>query len=170
MIRPLTLVLAAALLLAACRDAGPLFELTGRVFIFNPRVASATYVITLRPLAADRRAARIVAAFENPAGGEDLVVTQRIWPNADKVALESPPLTCVAKDRTYRVTIRVEDGAGAVLQRLDTTVTSTLDQSVMPDAPLVVGPAYDPNPALAGHPDGKIPGARRPVCPDPPAQ
>lgn len=145
------------LALAACRDErqGP-FELTGRVFIFNPRVATATYVVTLRPLAAVAEGARAVAEFEDPAGGPAIVVTQKVWPNAVKLALESPPVFCIVKDRPYRVAIRIEDAAGMALQRIETTLVSTLDQSVMPDRPLVTGPAYDPNPELAGRADGKV--------------
>ena len=40
-------------------------------------------------------------------------------------------------------------------------MASSQDQSMLPDRPLVVGPLYTPNPELAGHPDGKLPGDRR---------
>lgn len=154
-----------ALLLAAagCRDASSLYELTGRVFIFNPRLATATYVVTLRPLTPTPEGARAVAEFEDPAGGAPIVVAQKIWPKSEKVALESPPVLCIAKDRPYKVSIRIEAADGAVLQRLATTIVSSLDQSILPDKPLVTGPAYDPNPEVAGHPDGKIGGG--PACP-----
>lgn len=137
------------LTVAACREetVGP-FELSGRVFIFNPRLATATYVVTLRPVAGTGEAVRAIAEFEDPAGGAAIVVEQKIWPKAEKLALESPPVFCIAKDRAYRVAIRIENATGDVLQRIDTSLLSTLDQSVLPDKPLVVGPAYQPNPDL----------------------
>lgn len=150
--------------LAACRnEAGELFELSGRVFVFNPRVATATYVVTLRTLERAPEGAVAVAEFEDPAGGAPIVAEQKIWPGAAKVALESPPVYCIVKDRHYGVAIRIVAADGVVLQRLETTIVSTLDQSVMPDKPLVVGPAYDPNPDVAGRPDGKVGGG--PACP-----
>ena len=81
------------------------------------------------------------------------------------MTLESPPLTCVVKDRPYAVSIRIEDADGTVLQTIETTMTSSLDQSILPDRPLVVGPVYTLNPDLAGHPDGKLPGEPKPACP-----
>lgn len=152
--------------LGACRDDDrKAFELSGRVFIFNPRLAEATYVITLRPLGAEPRAAKAAAVFENPAGGDAIRVEQKIWPKATKVTLESPPVFCIVKDREYRVSISVLDDRGAVLQTIDTTVMSTLDQSVLPDRPLVIGPAYDANPELEGNAAGKLPGVRAPCRP-----
>lgn len=158
--------IAAILVLGGCRDekAG-LFELSGRVFIFNPRIAVANYVVTLRPVGPAGEAARAIAEFEDPAGGDVIVVEQKIWPKTEKVTLESPPVFCIVKDRAYRIAIRIEDAAGAPLQRIDTEIISTLDQSVMPDKPLVIGPAYDPNPALAERGSGAI--GARPRCPPP---
>jgi hypothetical protein len=109
-----------------------------------------------------------VAAFENPAGGEPIVVRQKIWPNLAKTTIESPPLQCVVKDRPYAVTIRIEAADGTVLQTIETTMTSSENQDLLPDRPLVVGPVYTPNPELAGHPDGKLPGAAKEPCPPAP--
>lgn len=155
----IALVLAILGAVSACRDeAGKIFELSGRVFIFNPRLAEATYVVTLRPLETVTNAKTAIATFEDPAGGEPIRVEKAIWPKAPKLALESPPVFCIVKDRPYSVTIDITDEAGRSLQRIETTITSTLDQTVMPDRPLVVGPAYDPNPELKGNPAGKIEG------------
>ena len=52
-----------------------------------------------------------------------------------------------------------------VKQTIDTTITSSLDQTILPDRPLVVGPVYTPNPDLAGHPDGKLPEGTGVACP-----
>jgi hypothetical protein len=52
------------------------------------------------------------------------------------------------------------------MQTIETTMTSSEDQVLLPDRPLVLGPAYTPNPDLAGRPDGKLPGDVEP-CPPP---
>jgi len=160
-------VLAAALALGACRESGAdrLFEISGRLFEFNYRLGIATYVVTLNPLRPMGEGQVAEVDFENPAGGDPLLVTQKIWPKMRHITLTSPPLTCVVKDRPYAVVIRIKDKDGAVLQELDTTLVSTQDQSDLPDAPLVTGSRYELNPALAGHPDGRLPGARKPDCP-----
>ncbi|HWK64763.1 MAG TPA: hypothetical protein VNS34_07465 [Rhizobiaceae bacterium] len=155
------------LALAACRETGgenELFEISGKLFVFNYRMAEATYLVTLKPLQPMRDGQTAVATFEDPVDGGAIVVRQKIWPSLDKVTIESPPLSCVAKGKPYSVSIAIEGGDGATLQTLKTTITSSEDQSRLPDAPLVVGPAYTPNPELAGNPAGKRPGEARP-CP-----
>ncbi|BCH30751.1 hypothetical protein MesoLjLc_26810 [Mesorhizobium sp. L-8-10] len=164
---PAAVSLLALAVLGACResgDEGEHYEISGKLFIFNYRVATATYLVTLKPLQPPRDDETAVATFEDPAGGEPIVVRQKIWPKLDKTTIESPPLRCVAKDRPYAVSIAIEGADGATRQTIRTTMVSSEDQALLPDAPLVVGPAYTPNPDLAGHPDGKLPGATR-SCP-----
>jgi hypothetical protein len=161
--------LAAALLIASgCRDegrSGNLFEISGKLFVFNYRVATATYLVTLKPVAPLPEGLKAVAVYENPAGGEPITNEQKIWPKLEKTVLESEPLRCVVKGHPYAVEIRIEDEAGTILQRIDTTLTSNLDQEVLPDRPLVVGPIYTPNPDLAGRPDGKLDVTNEAGCP-----
>lgn len=156
------------LALGACRESGregEYFEITGKLFVFNYRVATATYLVTLGPLQPMREGETAVATFENPAGGEPIVVRQKIYPKLEKTTIESPPLQCVVKDKPYTVSIRIESQDGAVMQTIDTTMTSSEDQDLLPDQPLVVGPAYTPNPDLVGHPSGKLGGPSKPDCP-----
>lgn len=153
--------------LGACRESGgegEYYEISGKLFVFNYRVATATYLLTLKPVQPPRDDETAVASFEDPAGGEPIVVSQKIWPKLDKTTIESPPLRCVVKDRPYAVSIIIKGADGATRQTIKTTMTSSEDQALLPDAPLVVGPVYTPNPELAGHPDGKLPGAE-PACP-----
>lgn len=161
-------LLLAMLALGACRDTGEegeYFEIAGKLFVFNYRVATATYLVNLRPLQPMREGETAVASFEDPAGGEPIVVRQKIWPKLEKTTIESPPLRCVVKDRPYQVSIRIEGADGRVMQTIETTMTSSEDQSLLPDRPLVLGPAYTPNPDLAGRPDGKLPGGDGEPCP-----
>lgn len=157
-----------SLALAGCRESGgegEHFELSGRLFVFNYRVATVQYLVTLKPLKPVGEGEVAITTFENPAGGAAIVVRQKIWPLNDKVTINSPPLECVVKDRPYKVSIRIENAKGELMQALETTMVSSQDQSVLPDKPLVVGPFYDPNPELEGHPDGHLPGGRGVTCP-----
>ncbi len=141
-------VLLAALGMSACRDAGKgdYVNVSGKIFVFNYRIAQATYLLTLAKLRPLPDGSMLETTFENPAGGDPFVVKQKIWPMMDKITVESPPIKCVKANREYQVTMRLEDPSGAILQTLERKMISDVDQSVMPDKPLVVGPFYDPNP------------------------
>lgn len=154
------LIVLALTSIAACREEATddYVALTGKVFIFNPRVASATYVVTLGKLKPIPENSRVVALFEDPAGGEKIRVEQKVWPKLAKIALETRSLTCIRKGKAYAFNISLIGPDDQELQTISSTLTSSLDQSVMPDRPLVVGPAYTPNPELKGDPAGKIAG------------
>jgi hypothetical protein len=163
-------VAAACLALMSCRDTGAegeRFRIDGKLFVFNYRVATATYLVNLVPVQPPGDGQTAVATFEDPAGGEPIVVRQKIWPKLEKTTIESPPLRCVVKDRRYAVSIRIENAEGAVLQTIETTMTSSENQTILPDKPLVVGPFYTPNPELAGHSSGHLPDQGAP-CPNNP--
>ncbi len=147
---------AIVLLLSGCqRPPEAFFSVNGRIFVFNYRLAYAHYLVTLQRARAVPEGMRFVARFENPAGGEALVAERKIFPAQDKLVIESPHVECVRKDRPYAVKIDIVDAAGKVVQTLETTVVSDLDQSILPREPLVTGPAYEPN-AKARDAGGKI--------------
>ena len=138
----------AGLMLAGCQrkdDEGPT-QLSGRLFIFNYRVASASYMITLKKIAPIPEGTTAVAEFENPTGGDPLVVREKIYSFWDKITLESPDLRCVRKDHPYSVSIKLVDANEKTIQTIKTEVKSDLDQTVLPTKPLVVGPVYTANP------------------------
>ena len=123
-------------------------SISGRMFVFNYRVAVATYLVTLQTQVPVKEGSTIEAEFEDPRGGEALTVSERLFPKNSKITLQSPPVQCVKQDRPYKVTIRLKAPDGHVMQRLETTVTSDTDQSLLPAKPLVVGPLYTPNPEV----------------------
>jgi hypothetical protein len=138
----------AVMMLAACqRDVTEqVAELTGRLFVFNYREATANYLITLKATAPLPEGAFAEAEFENPRGGAPLSVRQKLFPAMEKIVLESPHLQCVRKGHRYKVTIRLLEADGRTIQTIETSVASDVDQSVLPAKPLVVGPLYTPNP------------------------
>lgn len=151
------LILPLLLASAACqRETGPdPLQLTGKMFIFNYRLAYATYMVTLTKTEPVPEGSTITAEFENPAGGAPILLTRKLFQKLDKVVLESPDVTCVRRATPYKVAIRVEGPDGALLQSLETSVISNLDQDIMPAKALVVGPAYDKNPEVFR--DGEAP-------------
>ncbi|CAH0340231.1 hypothetical protein [Rhizobium sp. CECT 9324] len=162
----LALLMATVTALSGCQrdvDDEPL-KVSGHVFVFNYRVARSTYLVTLAKEAPLPNDSFVEARFENPAGGAPLVTRSKIFPLWDKVSLESPPVHCVVKDRPYAVSIRILDGQNTLIQQIETTVTSTLDQSVLPTKPLVVGPVYTPNPEVY-RPDGSADYGAETGCP-----
>jgi hypothetical protein len=162
---PVLFLFAAMCLLNGCTDTSRTgyLELTGRVFIFNPRIAEATYVVTFAVLKQPPDGSRVEALFDNPAGGDALKLEQSLRAGQTKIALESEPLQCIKKDKPYAFKVRLLSADGTELQVVESSIRSTLDQSVMPDQPLVEGPGYDPNPALKGNSGGHI--LRQRECP-----
>jgi hypothetical protein len=156
--------MAAALLVTCQREAEKMVEVSGHMFVFNYRVASATYLVTLKKTAPIPDDAVAIATFENPAGGEALVINEKIFPAWDKITLQSPDVHCVRKDRPYAVRIRLVDAGGETLQELQTQLVSDVDQSVMPTKPLVVGSGYAPNPEVF-KPDGSADYGKDGNCP-----
>lgn len=154
------------LFLSGCQreDVGEPLKLSGKVFIFNYRVAQATYVVTLARNGPLPDPSFVETRFENPAGGAPLVTRSKIFPFWEKVSLESPPVHCVVKDRPYAISIRILDGSNKVLQTIETTLTSSLDQTIMPGKALLVGPVYTPNPEVYGA-DGTADYAQEETCP-----
>ena len=155
----------AGLLLASCqRQAENMLEVTGHLFVFNYRVASATYLLTLKKTAPIPDGSVIVAEFENPQGGAPLVLNQKVFPIDEKIALQSENLHCVRKDRPYSVTVRLMDKDGKLLQELKTEFKSDLDQTVLPSKPLVLGAGYEKNPEVF-RPDGTTDFSNTDKCP-----
>ena len=164
----LALAIVGLVAVSACRESGgkgEYFAIGGKIFVFNYRVATATYLVNLVPLQPVEEGQTAVASFEDPAGGEPIVVRRKIWPNMAKTTIESPPLRCVVKDRPYKVSIAIEGPDGSVRQTIETTMASSEDQSLLPDKPLVVGPLYTSNPELKGNPGGDLPDSEMPPCP-----
>lgn len=138
------LSLFACLIGAACVDQSQYLELAGGGFVFNYRNATATYGVILLPRRDPPAGAVIEASFENPAGGDPIVLS-RPARGGGRITFQTPPLSGVEKDRPYRVVVVLKSAVGEELLRLEKDYTSDLDQSVLPERPLAIGPGYQQN-------------------------
>lgn len=130
---------------AACSDSGEYLAVAGGGFIFNYRIAEAEYGIALKPMRELPADSSIEATFENPAGGEPFVVRKDGPFNPTRVAFDTPPVEGVVKDRPYKVVVVLSAADGAELQRIEKSFASELDQTVLPERPLAIGPGYQKN-------------------------
>lgn len=138
------LSLFACLIGAACVDQSQYLELAGGGFVFNYRNATATYGVILLPRRDPPAGAVIEASFENPAGGDPIVLS-RPARGGGRITFQTPPLSGVEKDRPYHVVVVLKSAVGEELLRLEKDYTSDLDQSVLPERPLAIGPGYQQN-------------------------
>jgi hypothetical protein len=137
-----------ALLLAACEDASkPPLALAGGGFIFNYRIAEVFYGVSLKPQRRLAVGAVLEGEFENPAGGPNLIVRETLGAPKLLYALQTPPLKGVKAGKPYQVKVRLIEG-GKITGRVERTFTSDLDQEMLPEMPLTVGPGYTSNPDL----------------------
>jgi hypothetical protein len=60
----------------------------------------------------------------------------------------TPALHGIVKDKDYATVLRVVSADGKELARYTHAFRTDVDQSVLPDKPLVIGPGYTPNPEL----------------------
>jgi hypothetical protein len=139
-------VLAATGLFAGCSDQNSTYmDVTGGGFIFNYRIAEAFAGLVVTPRRPLPDKATIEVTMENPAGGDPIVMRQEPS-RPGKVDFITAPLQGIVADKEYAVTVRLVSADGAELQRIEKKFRSQLDQSVLPSAPLTVGPGYAKNP------------------------
>ena len=143
------LALAAVLALAACSEKGPYLDISGGGFVFNYRLSEAYEGFIAAPLRTLPEHARIEATFENPSGGPPIVLSKDVTPNRKEYSFTTDALQGIVADKDYDVTVRLIGADGKVIETIDRKFHSDVDQSVLADKPLTVGPGYTPNPDLA---------------------
>lgn len=131
--------------IAACNESGDYLAVAGGGFIFNYRIAEASYGIALKPMREIPAGSAIEASLENPAGGGPFLIRKEGPFNPTRIAFTTPPVEGIVKDRPYKVTVVLKDAAGDALQTIEKTFSSQLDQSALPERPLAIGPGYQKN-------------------------
>jgi hypothetical protein len=136
--------LAVAQLFLSCSGESEYLKPGGGGFIFNYRNAEASYGLILFPQKDPPAGSTIEVSFENPAGGEPILVS-RPARGGGRIDFETPPLSGVEKDKPYKVVAVLRAADGAELQRIEKSFASEVDQSVLPERPLAIGPGYQKN-------------------------
>jgi hypothetical protein len=106
-------------MLAACTGSGDYLSTAGGGFIFNYRIAEATYGIALKPMRDLPADGVIEATFENPSGGAPFLLRKEGPFNPTRIAFTTPPVEGVEKGRPYNVSVVLKDAAGATLQTIE---------------------------------------------------
>jgi hypothetical protein len=143
------LLLAAVILaMVACEDGGgPAASFAGGGFVFNYRIGEAFYGVVISTKGKLPEGAVIQAQFENPAGGPAILVKEIFRKGQRKYMLRTPALKGIKKDVPYRIIVEIHDRSGLpLIQRLEKTVKSDIDQSTIPQEPMLIGPGYTLNP------------------------
>ena len=138
------MALGLAMLLAACGDdaAKPYVEFVGGGFIFNYRTANHYYGFVVRQKKPLPEGSRLEARFEVP-GGPEQVVEQQARSGQLQYVFQTGDLQGIVKGHPYKASLRLLDGAtGAEIAKYETSFKTEVDQSALPEEPLVVGPGY----------------------------
>jgi hypothetical protein len=134
--------------LTACSNKGPYLDISGGGFILNYRLSMAYAGFVAAPLRTLPEHSRIEATFENPSGGPPIVLSKDVTPGRNEYSFSTDPLKGIKANKPYDVTIRLIGADGKVIESIDKKFTSDVDESVLADKPLTIGPGYTRNPAL----------------------
>ena len=145
MSRRLILAFALASLLSGCRDDASIayVQFVGGGFICNYRTANHYYGFVVRQKKPLPEGSRLEARFEVPGGRPEQVVEQPTRRGQLQYVFQTGDLDGIVKDHPYKAILRILDGTtGEVIASYETTFKSAVDQSTLPQSPLVIGPGY----------------------------
>lgn len=127
----------------------PYLKITGSGFVFNYRLAEATYGFIAYLDKPAPNHSLIEVEIENPSGGDPILLEQELSPRSRTYTFQTPPLSGIEKSKPYEVHVRlIRHGDNAVLHDEVFTAASLVSSAKLPEKPLVIGPGYDRNPAL----------------------
>jgi hypothetical protein len=142
------ILLLAMVLLPGCDDGQkPQASFAGGGFVFNYRIGEAFYGVVINTEGKLPAEAIIQASFEDPTGGQPILVMDEIREGQRRYMLRTPGLKGIKKDVPYKVVVEILDKSGGeVVERIERTFRSPVDQSMIPQGPLIIGPGYTLNP------------------------
>lgn len=129
----------------------PYIGIAGGGFIYNYREADVYYGFTAHVLKPLPVGTWMIADFEDPAGGPPLSVETRLHARSVRYGVRSPGVRGVKAGKPYHVNIRLYDYTRTrLIWAVEKDFVSQIDDTVVPDKPLTIGPGYFPNPELSG--------------------
>lgn len=127
----------------------PYLGIAGGGFVYNYREADVHYGFVANVLKPLPVGTWLIAEFEDPAGGPPLTVETRLHARSTRYGVHSPSVRGVMAGKPYRVSIRLYDYTRTkLIWAGEKNFVSQIDDSVVPDKPLTIGPGYFPNPEL----------------------
>jgi hypothetical protein len=140
-------ILISAFLLTGCGDSGPVdyLKIAGGGIQFNYRVSEASMIVIAQQVHPLPEGSQVEALFDIPGTNTRESVVLPAMEGKLTYRLQSQKLMNITKDTPYKVTIRLLDKDGKELDHKDTSFHSDVDQSTLPDKPLVQDPAFTPN-------------------------
>ena len=149
MMRKLALLFFALFLTACGEDPNaPYLSFAGGGFVFNYRNAEAFYGFVAKPLKTLPEGGKIEAQFEVPGSLDPAFVTEKVVQGQVQYSFKSPLLTGIKAKHDYKAVMRLLDAEGKEIARYEQNFHTDVDQSTLPNQPLVVGPGYEQNPDL----------------------
>jgi hypothetical protein len=144
------ILLTLALFLSGCGEDpnSPYLSFAGGGFIFNYRNAEAFYGFVAKPLRNLPEGGVIEAQLEVPGTPEPAVSREKIVQGKVQYSFRSPELSGIKPNHPYKAVMRLIDAQGQEVARYERTFQTEVDQSTLPNQPLVVGPGYQKNPDL----------------------
>jgi hypothetical protein len=144
------ILLSLSLLLAGCGEDpnAPYLSFAGGGFIFNYRNAEAFYGFVAKPVRTLPEGAVIEAQLEVPGSPEPAVIREKVVQGKVQYSFKSPNLRGIVPKHGYKAVMRLINAEGKEIARYERSFRTDVDQSTLPDQPLVVGPGYQINPDL----------------------
>lgn len=127
----------------------PYIGIAGGGFVYNYREAEVFYGFVAQVLKPLPVGTWMIAEFDNPAGGPPLTVETRLNARSARYGVHSPNVRGVKAGAPYHVAIRLYDRTRTkLIWSGGKDFVSQLDDAIVPDKPLTIGPGYFPNPEL----------------------
>lgn len=144
----LAVLAAVSLALGGCSEESdkPYLTIAGGGFVYNYRVGDAFYGFVAKPQRTLPKGTVLEATFENPSGAP-IMKTQEAKAGQLQYSFQTPPLKGIRAGHPYKVSLRLLDPqSGKTYATYEKTFHTDVDQSEVPEKPLVVGPGYAKNP------------------------
>ena len=124
-------------------EAPPFIEFAGGGFVFNYRTANHFYGLVVKQIKPLPAGSKLRVSFEIPGGRQEVQEIATV-PGRLQYKFQTGDLDGIEAGHHYRAILMLLDGeTGRELDRLEKTFKTDVDQSKLPERPLVAGPGYE---------------------------